>query len=98
MRNIIEPSVGHPQRLAPLAVRIPDEADARPEVPEIGPGDRLPRHPVVTREDEPCGGVGENGALEPGVKTRAIEARNLAWCAVSRQIRIPSEAGIQRHV
>ena len=52
MRQIVEPSVGHPQRLAPLALRIPDDPDARREVPEIVPGDRLPRHPVVTREDE----------------------------------------------
>ena len=98
MRQIVEPSVGHPQRLAPLALRIPDDADARREVPEIVPGDRLPRHPVVTREDEPCRSVGEDRTMEPGVETRAIEVRNLAWSAVSRQVRVPSEAGIQRHV
>src|SRR6202171_3657120 len=96
MRRIIEASVSHPQRLEPLALRIPDDADARPEVPEIAPGDRLARHLGVAREDEPCRGVGEHRAMKPGVKARAIETRNLTWPAVRREVWIPPEAEIQR--
>src|SRR5256885_11505152 len=98
MRQIVKASVSHPQRLEPLTLRIPDDADARREVPEIPPGDRLARHLGVTCEDEPRRRVGEDGTLEPGVKTRAVETRHLVWPAVSREVRIPPEAGIQRHV
>src|SRR4030095_14147240 len=81
-----------------IAPRIPDDAEARPEVPRIAAGDRIARHPFVTGEDEPRRSGAADPTLESRIEARAIEMRDLARPAVRWKVGIPSKADVQRHV